>query len=499
MEDPAVQSSARLLWDRVATLHEGVGEEQAALIAGARAAEDIPALLQREQFLFGYDALSPRPKGGPSPFISPDTTQLTVIGNQYYVRDGQPVLPIMCHYMEAFSRYTRNENQVTNELTAIKEAGYTGIRFLDVLNGQPYWAGREVNPINVISNGVSVNKTTQYYTKLKNFVSLCKDLGLLVNWSRGDLIPYSIAQRAEHFAHVGAIANEVGVDAIAVFEGVNEYFENGFNETAASLEGISSLVNVFSSQAGTTMLRALSSPRTAEMLGTLASHTQGVSIAMAHGARGGDLSLKLNAIKSIRRDYWPGKLVWQDEPPGTTSSATTNQHEMDDQGLALMAVQSLLHDQAYTVMLKNAVRWNDTLADDVGFRTVPAAIAQLPNDLMQWPITKAWERPGEPVEFIATTGFPGNPASPAPYIDQRINLSQGKIAAVMYGTSSSNPGGTRIRSTNRRWVGSAYKFTNDSPYVEEFDTFDLEKDEEQTLDYDQGAVRGCLLLGEIGE
>ena len=170
MEDPAVQSSARLLWDRVATLHEGVGEEQAALIAGARAAEDIPALLQREQFLFGYDALSPRPKGGPSPFISPDTTQLTVIGNQYYVRDGQPVLPIMCHYMEAFSRYTRNENQVTNELTAIKEAGYTGIRFLDVLNGQPYWAGREVNPINVISNGVSVNKTTQYYTKLKNFV-----------------------------------------------------------------------------------------------------------------------------------------------------------------------------------------------------------------------------------------------------------------------------------------------------------------------------------------
>ena len=209
VEDPAVQSSARLLWDRVAALHDGVGEEQAALIAGARAAEAIPALLRREQFLFGYDALGLPHRRGPSPPTTPETAQLTVINNGYYVRNGQPVLPIMCHYMEAFSRYTRNENQVTDELTAIKEAGYTGIRFLDVLNGQPYWVGREVNPINVTSNGVFVDKTTQYYAKLKNFVSLCKDLGLLVNWSRGDLIPYSVAQRAEHFANVGAIANEV--------------------------------------------------------------------------------------------------------------------------------------------------------------------------------------------------------------------------------------------------------------------------------------------------
>ena len=240
------------------------------------------------------------------------------------------------------------------------------------------------------------------------------------------------------------------------------------------------------------MLRAVSSPRTAEMPGTLASHAQGVPIAMAHGARGGNLATKLAAIRVVRADYWPGKLVWQDEPPGTTSSATANQHEMDDQGLALMAVQSLLHDQAYTVMLKNAVRWNDTLADDAGFRTVPAAIAKLPNDLMQWP--QAMRRLQDGAELI-----PADASIEGPGIDQRFDLSQGKIAATVYSLQSPGGANTRIRSTNRRWVGSAYKFTNDSPYVEEFDTFDLEKDEEQTLDYDPSAVRGCLLLGEIGE
>ena len=486
VQDAAVQSSARLLWDRVGALHDGVGQEQTALAAGARAAGDIPALLERERLLLTYSGDGFRPgTGGPTA----PADQLAIINNQYYERNGQPLLPIMCHYMEAFSRYTRNESQVADELSAIKAAGYTGIRFLDILNNQPFWTGREVNPINVNRGGISITKTSNYYGKLKDFLLLCESTGLLVNWSRGDLQPYSSSQREDHFSNVGTVAREVGINTIAVFEGVNEGFDNGISDIASLLP----LLNIFSQQAGASMLRALTSPQTAEAVDVLADHSYGVPLAMAHGARGGNLAAKLGAIHAIRRDYWPGKLVWQDEPPGTATSGTTNQYEMDEQGLALMAVESLICDQAYSVMLKNAVKWNDTLSDDAGFYTVPAAVAMLPNDLMQWSHILGRENSGAELTSV-------DPSILGPAVDQRFNLEQGKIVAIVYPFVSLAAGGTdtRIRSVNRRWVGSAYKFISDSPYVEEFDTFDLEKDEEQTLDYDPEDVRGCLLLGSVG-
>ena len=495
VDDPAVQASARLLWDRAATLHDGIGEEQAALIAGARAIEDIPALLRQDPTRRSrVDDVKPG-RCRPTTRIHESqliTEKFTRTGADWaaFLRDGQPILPIMWHYMEAFSRYTRDRSQVEEELKAIKAAGYTGIRFLDILNVQPFWEGREVNPIDV----PDVAKTERYYEKLEDFLAYCKEIGLLVNWSRGDLEAYSSDQRTEHFTRIGEIACAVGVETIAVFEVVNESDLNGFTD---DFEGLLPLLNTFFSKAGTTMLSALSSPLVAEDEGELARTSAGVPIAMAHGHRGNDLYNKLFAIRVIRAagELWPGKAVWQDEPPGAGTSGTDSPEEMDEQGMTLMALQALLHDQAYSVTLKNAVRWNSTFSKDAGFYAVPAAVAKLPNDLMTWlPAIRSepnWPIPGvhPKAELIA------HDLAQGPLIEQRTSFQQGsgRIAAIAY--RKVGVFDTGIRSMKRRWKGSAYRFTNEPPYVVKFDTFDLSKGDHTSLNFPSG-TRGYLLIGK---
>lgn len=489
VKDMAAQATMRLLWDQFEVLQERTEREQSVLAGGLKTSTVVPGLIRRAQQIQASGVAEPPDTGPPPPPPLPPSSQLTIVDNQYFQRDGQPVLPIFCHFMEAFSLYTRDPATVTSELTAIANAGYTGIRFLDVLNGQPYWEGREINPIDVESEGIDIDATPDYYTELEDFLTLCRDKGLLVNWSRGDQYPYSQDDRETHFTNLGNLANNIGIDVIGVFEGVNEYFTNG-----VELDTLLPLMVRFSDEAGTGMIRALSSPYIAEAAGNLAETSDGVPLAMAHGLREGNLITKMRAIYSVREDFWPGKPVWQDEPPGSGTGSTEEQDEMDEQGLPLMAVLSLLCDQPYTVVLSNGVRFYDAISDEVGFATVPAAVAALPNDLMQWPqVITAGDTAAE---LESPDGDPSisGPGADNPWIDQRFDLAQGKLAAVIYGGA----GTIRIRPRHRKWVGNVYKFTDDSPYLELVNSFNLEKDEIQELSYNPDDVRGCLILGDVG-
>lgn len=497
IEDWAAQSTLRLLWDRLGALREGTTLERSRLADDAETAGTLQGLLLEVQQLLSREGGLRLRKREVDPI-----GQLEILSNQYFAIENQPTLPIFCHYMEAFSRYTRNASEVQDQLVAIANAGYGGIRFLDILNNQPNWFNREVGPRNIEVDGVPIDATTDYYAKLHEFLLDCKSLGLRVNWSRGDLSPYSQSELEEHFTNLGLIAARVGVDVIAVFEAVNEYYDNGVD-----LAALPSLLDAFSEKAGTTMLRALSSPQpgpTGNLVGgALATHSEGMPLAMVHGDRRQDLVYKMQEIYDLRNGFiigatwWPDKPVWQDEPPGSGTSTTGESSQMDEQGLSLMALLSLLCEQPYSVVLKNGVYWNSSLSSDVGFHHVPAAISLLPDDLMQWEtLTNNVHSARADIEIDCPAGPPylSDLSRTIPFITQRISLSRGKIAAVLYG----GKGTLTIRARQRRITGSIYRIVLGAPYVSLVGAFDMESGGTHTLGYDPDTVRGCLIIGSMG-
>jgi hypothetical protein len=306
--------------------------------------------------------------GGAHP--SPLVGRLRLDGNRCFVDDTGPVLPIVCHFGEAFSRYTRDRDSVRRQLDVVAQAGYHGIRFWTVLTGS-YWSGREVNEA----------WTPDYWGQLRDFLRDLEARRLRAVISQGGTNPADIPDRYGFAQRLSTVLDETGTaNVVAIIEGANESWQTG----EADPNRLAQFVG-WIKQRHPACLYTISAPP-----GEGADELNAWSVWPAdlfdvHGYRGGRWWDKVRHIFSIPYEGQPQKrLGWQGEPcgPGEAVSVTENKHELDDDTLAAMCAMSLMARQAWCYMSGPGVLFDSPIDAQPGFWTVPRMRDAVYRDVM---------------------------------------------------------------------------------------------------------------------
>jgi hypothetical protein len=307
--------------------------------------------------------------GGGADHPSPLAGRLRIDG-RVYLDDSGPVLPVFCHFGEAFSRYTRNRDAVRAQLDTVARAGYHGIRFWTVLSG-PYWSGREVYEA----------FTPDYWGQMRDFLLDLKARKLRAVISQGGTGAVDIPDRFGYAQRMSDVLDQTGTaDVVAIFEGANESWQTGEPDP----NRLAQFVGWVKSR-HPAILCTISAPP-----GEGADELNAWSIPPAdlfdvHGYRGGHWWDKVRHIFSIPYEGQPQKrLGWQGEPtgPGAAVSVTENKHELDDDTLAAMCAMSLMSRQAWCYMSGPGVLFDSPIDAQPGFWTVPRMRDALPRDVM---------------------------------------------------------------------------------------------------------------------
>ncbi len=292
------------------------------------------------------------------------------IENGVFRDDTGPVLPIFCHFGEAFSRYTRNPDAVRRQLDQIAQAGYHGIRFWMALTN-PFWSGREV----------SEAFTPDYWGKLRSFLRDLEARQLRAVISQGDISPRDIPDRVGHMRQLSDVLDQVGPDnTVAWIEGGNETWQNGENDPRKLAQFMQLVENRHPN-----VLKTLSSPPGETPAELDAWSIDPADMFDVHGSRSGHYWDKIRHIFSIAYEgNLRRRLGWQGEPtgPGAAVSVTENKQELDDDTLAGMAAMSLMARQAWCYMSGPGVLFDSPIDAQPGFFSVPKVRDALPRDVM---------------------------------------------------------------------------------------------------------------------
>jgi hypothetical protein len=336
---------------------------------------------------------------------------------------GRPVLPVLCHFGEAFSAFVRRPADVADQCRVIKAAGYLGIRFWDVLGYyDSAWKGREVTPVAFTNrSGQRVEATPDYYGQLDAFLAMLRDLGLVTHHSRGDLNSIPFAQVCAHTQRVAESYDRVGHQVCALAEGNNEDWQNGNLQPDRLRQAVAPF-------AARGILTGLSCPEGAsEEPSALAAYSQGASVWVVHGYRQGEYYDRIRHIVSLALES-PGdrpRLGWQGEPSGPGDGVTVGQTN-DANVLQMMAVAALMFRQAWTYMSSFGVFWNGRIETQPGFAEVPQAVAWLPIDVQTFSTVC---HGGTRWKGTRVYAVPGTDQTRA---DHAIN-SDGRFCCLMYG------------------------------------------------------------------
>jgi hypothetical protein len=311
--------------------------------------------------------------GGAHP--SPIVGRLRLQGDRMYVDDNGPVLPIFCHFGEAFSRYTRNRDAVRRQLDVIAQAGYHGIRFWTTLGGGGggYWGGREVYEA----------WTPDYWGQLRDFLRDIAARNLRAVISQGDLFPAAIPDRFHFAQRLSDVLDEVGAaGSVAIIEGGNEAWQTGESDPNRLAQFVGWI-----KQRHPATLCTISSPPGEGRDELNAWSVYPADLFDVHGYRDGHWWDKVRHIFSISYEGQPNKrLGWQGEPcgPGGAVSVTANKHELDGNTLPAMAAMSLMSRQAWCFMSGAGVLFDYPIDSELGFWEVPRVRDALPRDVMNF-------------------------------------------------------------------------------------------------------------------
>ncbi len=377
--------------------------------------------------------------------------------------EGRCELPVLAHFGEAFSKYTRNPDLVRAQLREVKRAGYDGIRFWDTLGYyQMAWQGRELMPwaFRVCTDsryrectGRELPATIDYYAVLEAFLTDLRDIGLTAHHSRGDLNGQSASRVVGHAEQVARIYDRVGWQVLGLAEGNNEDWQNGDFRP----DGLRRIVAPFKARGALTALSA--PPNSSEEPAAIRDYA--ADVFYVHGSRGGSFVDIIRHIFSLAREQGAGvpRLGWQGEPAGPGPGVTVGQVN-DPEALALMAAESLMSRQAWVYMsshgvfydgpllvpeLESPLAYLDTAPLDThqpGFVAVPRmarAIEAFAPDVMSWRLTH------RSASDAALTS--DKPRENQARLDQAVG-PDGRIVAVLYDAS----GGQGVRNATGRAV-----------------------------------------------
>ena len=352
--------------------------------------------------------------------------------------DRGPVLPLLCHFGEAFSAYVRRPDDVRAELDRIRAAGYDGIRFWDVLgyydknrpgdaNKWNAWQGREVTPVPFVAfSGDRKEATPNYYDHLRAFLIELRDRKLVAHHSRGDLNTIPWNQILDHCRKVGEIQREVGASVIAMNESCNEAFQNGVPEPDKLRQMGDALGNhaIRGNSCGDDGYGG----ETPDELNRMKR-----DIAIIHGYRNGESQNRIGHIMAVGYETLPAAKVpaWQGEPAGPGDGVSVGREE-NAEALCLMAAMSLATHQAWNYMSGHGVFWNGSISTMTAFNEVAKVRDYLPQDIMAWPqITHGGDR------WRGTRVFVAN--ADGTLRCDHIFAGDGRFVAILYGKPGSWP------------------------------------------------------------
>ncbi|MGE0041512.1 MAG: hypothetical protein AB7H88_21625 [Vicinamibacterales bacterium] len=367
---------------------------------------------------------------------------------------GQCRLPVLAHFGEAFSAFVHHKTvaglTVEEQLRRIKAAGYDGIRFWDALGYYSVWRGREVMPWSFMNHsGQTIPATPGYYEQLRDFLGLLQRLGLTAEHTRGDLNGQTTTRVAEHTARVAAIYDAIGWQTVALFEGVNESWQNGGF-------GPADLRRIVAPATDRGALVALSCPPdSSEEPAEVRAYAEGASVFYVHGYREGEATDRLRHQFSLAYEAATGtpRLGWQGEPTGPGPGVTVGRVD-DPEELGLLAVNALMSRQAWVYMSSDGVFWQGPIDAQPGFAVVPkmrAALAAFAADVMTWPTLVHGGRPEAVLQSPIGYYQPEHGVMEGPArLDQAL-APDGRVVAVVHGGRGRKPvrnvGGRTLRLT----------------------------------------------------
>lgn len=298
------------------------------------------------------------------------------IGGGCFRDDTGCRLPFYAHFGNGLSLYIRDPERARQELDGVAEANHLGVRVWSTLGcdggtcGDPnaYWYGREVGPL----------VTPNYWSKVSEFFNELKERGLRAVWSQGDV--RALGDRRAAMSEFARRGNGV----IDFIDCGNEAYQTGEPDPQRLAQCIG-----YYQEAGGWGLKS----------------TTDVPIYPPYGARWEDWVLPPSDVYDIhsmrdghvwdkRRHIW--SYGYENPPPvdfgigsegpgpGWRVSAIANQHELDDEGMAMLAVASVLGRQAYVWFSGQGVILEGGLHQEAGFQSVPRALSLLPRDVMTY-------------------------------------------------------------------------------------------------------------------
>jgi hypothetical protein len=327
--------------------------------------------------------------GGGTPVEGGIRGQLRIEASAF-VDDGGPVLPILCHFGDALSRWSRgHQGDVAATLDDIAAAGYHGIRFWSTLgldnSGDGFWAGRAVGPTYVDGRAQRSGEDNPYWAHVEAFLTALRDRGLVCQLSQGDVRAVAIPDRRAFAEQMADVVNRVGAHVVALFEGANESRDTGEPDAGR----LAQFVSQFHERCPSPLL-ALSAYTGTEDVAILNDFSRPpANLYVVHSYRGGRFADKIRHIFSIVYEGKPQKrLGWNGEGPGYGDlvSAIDNKHEIDANVYCALAIMALITRQGYVYFSGPGVISDagERLQDMPGFREVPTVRALLPADVMRF-------------------------------------------------------------------------------------------------------------------
>lgn len=344
----------------------------------------------------------------------------------YRDQSGKLVLPKVLHAGALFSDFCHGLiDKVRAEMAAAREL-YDGHRFWDHLGYYGVaWRGKEVTPFSFRNReGQQVTPTPDYYGKLRDYYSLCREYGLKVHHSRGDLNALRWPQIEDHLNRVREIQVSAGLDLILLNEACNEAWQNMPADLplVPTLKRMCELMPVGP-------LRVTSAANDDYGGETLeAAREYLVDVAYKHGYRGGATENRLGHIHAFAYHTLVnlGVAGWEGEPAGPADGVTVGRED-NVEGLCLMGMQQASFSQGATFMSGAGVFGNSPIYSMPGYRDWPLAIRIVPADVMTFDKIIHGGQTWAGTRIFAVTPESGLRA------DQRINTPDGRFIATLYG------------------------------------------------------------------
>jgi len=413
-----------------------------------------------------------------------------------FVDDAGLILPIFWHFGEAFSAWVRKRADVETQLVDIRDTGYHGIRFWDVLgyydqsrpgdsNRWVAWAGREVTPVSFLGfSGRTIPATPDYYDQLTAFLTFCRDLGLAVQHDRGDLVAFAPEQVETHAARVDVVQKAVGGNVIAVNAACNEAWQN---LPHAWRDDIPRRLKQILDRFGVGALKGSSAADDGyggEMPSSVRDYTinLGADVHIVHGHRGGESVNRIGHIHALGYETLASKgvLGWQSEPAGPGDGVSVGREEHGE-ALCLMGAMSLATGQGYVGMSGHGVWWNGPMSAMTAYRELARVPAYLPVDITSFKAIhggSTWR--GQRV-FVA---HPGHEQPGVFYRADQFVHSDGRFVALIY---AGQPGSYRVP------VERSFEAEIITPMTGERFPFSGSAGDVRSIDFE----RGRIIVGRI--